>query len=92
MPPMHQRPAGAPSDHRRDVRRRRGSDPARDRGGSENRPGNVADQPLVMLEGAGHRGRQELQPAAEVFARHGVITLIYDKRKATADGGAATTC
>lgn len=36
---------------------------------------------LVMLEGAGHRGRQELQPAAEVFARHGVITLIYDKRK-----------
>jgi uncharacterized protein len=36
---------------------------------------------LVMLEGAGNRGRQELQPAAEVFARHGVITLIYDKRK-----------
>jgi hypothetical protein len=35
---------------------------------------------LVMLEGAGHRGRQELQPAAEVFARHGVITLMYDKR------------
>jgi uncharacterized protein len=34
-----------------------------------------------MLEGAGNRGRQELQPAAEVFARHGVITLIYDKRK-----------
>jgi dienelactone hydrolase len=36
---------------------------------------------LVMLEGAGHRGRQELQPAAQVFARHGVVTLIYDKRK-----------
>ena len=36
---------------------------------------------LVMLEGAGNRGRQELQPVAEVFARHGVITLIYDKRK-----------
>jgi hypothetical protein len=36
---------------------------------------------LVMLEGAGNRGRQELQPAAEVFARSGVITLIYDKRK-----------
>jgi hypothetical protein len=36
---------------------------------------------LVMLEGAGNRGRQELQSAAEVFARHGVITLIYDKRK-----------
>jgi hypothetical protein len=34
-----------------------------------------------MLEGAGNRGRQELQPAAEVFARSGVITLIYDKRK-----------
>jgi hypothetical protein len=34
-----------------------------------------------MLEGAGNRGRQELQPAADVFARHGVITLIYDKRK-----------
>ena len=36
---------------------------------------------MVMLEGAGNRGRQELQPAAEVFAQHGVITLIYDKRK-----------
>lgn len=36
---------------------------------------------LVMLEGAGNRGRQELQPAAEVFARRGVVTLIYDKRK-----------
>jgi uncharacterized protein len=36
---------------------------------------------LVMLEGAGNRGRQELQPVAEVFARLGVITLIYDKRK-----------
>jgi hypothetical protein len=35
---------------------------------------------LVMLEGAGNRGRQELQPAAEVLARRGVITLIYDKR------------
>jgi uncharacterized protein len=35
---------------------------------------------LVMLEGAGNRGRQELQPVAEVFARLGVITLIYDKR------------
>jgi hypothetical protein len=36
---------------------------------------------LVMLEGAGNRGRQELQPAAEAFARRGVITLIYDKRR-----------
>ena len=35
---------------------------------------------LVMLEGAGNRGRQELQPAAEVFARQGVVTLIYNKR------------
>ena len=35
---------------------------------------------LVMLEGAGNRGRQELRPGAEVLARHGVITLIYDKR------------
>ena len=33
-----------------------------------------------MLEGAGNRGRQELQPGAEAFARRGVITLIYDKR------------
>jgi hypothetical protein len=36
---------------------------------------------MVMLEGAGNRGRQELQPAAQAFARRGVITLIYDKRK-----------
>jgi uncharacterized protein len=36
---------------------------------------------LVMLEGAGNRGRQELQPGAEAFARRGVIALIYDKRK-----------
>jgi hypothetical protein len=35
---------------------------------------------LVMLEGAGNRGRQELQPAAEAYARRGVIALIYDKR------------
>jgi hypothetical protein len=34
-----------------------------------------------MLEGAGNRGRQELQPAAEVFARHGIVTPIYDKRR-----------
>jgi uncharacterized protein len=45
------------------------------------RPNGERRPALVMLEGAGHRGRQELQPAAEVFARHGVITLIYDKRK-----------
>jgi hypothetical protein len=35
---------------------------------------------LVMLEGAGNRGRQELQPAAKAFARRGVMTLIYVKR------------
>ena len=35
---------------------------------------------IVMLEGAGNRGRQELRPGAETFARHGVVTLIYDKR------------
>ena len=45
------------------------------------RPSGKRRPALVMLEGAGHRGRQELQPAAEVFARRGVITLIYDKRK-----------
>jgi len=45
------------------------------------RPSGKRRPALVMLEGAGNRGRQELQPAAEVFARHGVITLTYDKRK-----------
>ncbi|HET9562959.1 MAG TPA: hypothetical protein VFP27_00225, partial [Mycobacterium sp.] len=44
------------------------------------RPSGKPRPALVMLEGAGNRGRQELQPAAEVFARRGVITLIYDKR------------
>jgi len=34
-----------------------------------------------MLEGAGNRGQQELQPAAEAFARRGVTTLVYNKRK-----------
>jgi uncharacterized protein len=45
------------------------------------RPSGKRRPALVMLEGAGNRGRQELRPAAEVLARHGVITLIYDKRK-----------
>jgi uncharacterized protein len=45
------------------------------------RPSGKRRPALVMLEGAGNRGRQELQPAAEVFARRGIITLIYDKRK-----------
>jgi dienelactone hydrolase len=35
---------------------------------------------LVMLQGAGNRGREELGAAAEAFARHGIVTLIYDKR------------
>ena len=35
---------------------------------------------LVMIEGAGNRGAQELRPAAEAFARHGIVTLLYDKR------------
>ena len=46
------------------------------------RPTGERRPALVMLEGAGNRGRQELQPAAEAFARRGVITLIYDKRTA----------
>jgi len=46
------------------------------------RPSGKRRPALVMLEGAGNRGRQELQPAAEAFARRGVITLIYDKRTA----------
>jgi hypothetical protein len=45
------------------------------------RPTGKRRPALVMLEGAGNRGRQELQPAAEAFARRGVITLIFDKRK-----------
>ncbi|MEU5941075.1 hypothetical protein ABZ807_18190 [Micromonospora sp. NPDC047548] len=35
---------------------------------------------MVMIEGAGNRGRQELRSAAETFARQGIVTLIYDKR------------
>ncbi len=33
-----------------------------------------------MVQGAGNRGRKELLPEAEAFARHGIVTLIYDKR------------
>jgi hypothetical protein len=44
------------------------------------RPSGKGRPALVMLEGAGNRGRQELQPAAEAFARRGVVALIYDKR------------
>jgi uncharacterized protein len=35
---------------------------------------------MVMVQGAGNRGRDELLPEAEEFARHGIVTLIYDKR------------
>jgi dienelactone hydrolase len=47
-------------------------------------PGSTASRRpgLVMLQGAGNRGRQELRAEAEAFARHGVVTLIYDKRTA----------
>jgi hypothetical protein len=35
---------------------------------------------LVMLEGAGNRGREYLLPEARAYARHGIVTLVYDKR------------
>jgi len=35
---------------------------------------------LVMVQGAGNRGRQELRAEAEAFVSHGIVTLIYDKR------------
>ncbi|MEV5205629.1 CocE/NonD family hydrolase [Streptomyces sp. NPDC053720] len=39
------------------------------------------DRPaLVMVPGAGPGGRSELRAAAESYARHGIVTLIYDKR------------
>lgn len=47
------------------------------------RPGATGRRPgLVMLEGAGNRGRDYLRPDAEAYARRGVVTLIYDKRTA----------
>ena len=42
--------------------------------GPSRRPG------LVMLEGAGNRGRGYLMPEARAYARHGIVTLVYDKR------------
>jgi hypothetical protein len=42
--------------------------------GGETHPG------LVMLEGAGNRGRGYLMPEAQEYARHGIVTLVYDKR------------
>jgi hypothetical protein len=41
---------------------------------TQRRPG------IVMLEGAGNRGRAYLLPEAEAYARHGIVTLVYDKR------------
>ncbi|HEX6685801.1 MAG TPA: hypothetical protein VF062_23700 [Candidatus Limnocylindrales bacterium] len=35
---------------------------------------------IVMLEGAGNRGRGYLRADAEAYARHGIVTLVYDKR------------
>lgn len=35
---------------------------------------------LVLLEGAGNRGRGHLMPEARAYARHGIVTLVYDKR------------
>ncbi|SIM51141.1 hypothetical protein SAMN04489832_0339 [Micromonospora cremea] len=35
---------------------------------------------MVMIEGAGNRGRRELRLAAEALAQRGIVTLIYDKR------------
>jgi hypothetical protein len=42
--------------------------------GKSRRPG------IVMLEGAGNRGREYLMPEARAYARHGVVALVYDKR------------
>ena len=35
---------------------------------------------IVMLGGAGPVTREELQAEAEAYARHGIVSLIYDKR------------
>ena len=66
--------------HRGHLHRQRRRRPARHRprpaAGAARRPG------LVLLEGAGNRGRPYLRPEAEAYARHGVVTLVYDKRTA----------
>ncbi|NUR72009.1 MAG: alpha/beta hydrolase [Hamadaea sp.] len=43
-------------------------------GGSVKRPG------IVLVHGSGNAVRQQLAQEAEVFARAGIVTLIYDKR------------
>ena len=75
------RRAGACHDHRSDVRRWRGCDPARDRGGTE-----TEREPSTSIGHAGGSG--EPRPARAPTggggvrpARRGVITVIYDKRK-----------
>jgi uncharacterized protein len=40
---------------------------------------------VVLLEGAGNRGRGYLMPEAQAYARHGIVTLVYDKRTAGYD-------
>jgi dienelactone hydrolase len=35
---------------------------------------------MVMVQGAGNRGRRVIRPDADAFARLGVVVLIYDKR------------
>ncbi|GAA2386446.1 alpha/beta hydrolase [Dactylosporangium salmoneum] len=37
---------------------------------------------MVMVQGAGNRGRQVIRPDAEAYARLGLVVLIYDKRTA----------
>jgi len=44
-------------------------------------PGAPGRRPgLVLLEGAGNRGRPYLRLEAEAYARRGIVTLVYDKR------------
>ncbi|WP_214404845.1 alpha/beta hydrolase family protein [Pseudonocardia lacus] len=42
--------------------------------------GTTGRPAMVMLQGAGNRDVQELRPAAEAFARRGIVTLLYSKR------------
>ncbi|TCO65074.1 hypothetical protein EV192_101858 [Actinocrispum wychmicini] len=44
-------------------------------------PANGTGHPgMVLLAGAGARGRDAYRPEAEAFARAGIVVLIYDKR------------
>ncbi|MEV4133992.1 hypothetical protein AB0J72_17710 [Dactylosporangium sp. NPDC049742] len=42
--------------------------------------GDARKPAVVLLEGAGSRGRGYLRAEAEAYARHGIVTLTYDKR------------